>query len=532
MVVADVEPLEGEALAEHQEFVVTGVREHLEEAGRSEDLDKFLAGSKAFGRSQTEAADFVALLVELFGETKGVGLVPQLAKLIRNDERRLALLEYVDRRRVEAVRGEPTVAASILPPQHADHDDEDGLLVSIQDSSSRTVAADFAGGEPWQLAVCEGEDVDVVERHADGWTEVVNGEGGRGAVPTSFLEARSTTKICEASKRVRERLGDRFQATARSTRAFASRSLEARALRAELGKTLGEDDARWVAEQVAPLVDDDLRRGLDEAARGRDDDWIDRLRTANVDEAPPEAAPPRNPFDDASNPFTEPPAPPSSAPAHYDEREILLSRSHGVGAYNPETVERLQRLREDEELAARLQREEDEAAAGRSLDAALDHQPDSPPRPSVPRPDASLWDALFGAESPSPPRGPLDVEQPHQPPPSDPASSGAAAISGADVWSSIFGGAASSRPPPSPDDRARSRQELDDEQLARQLQEEEDRAATARRQQLQVADNPAAPPTSEVGLFRCGACSETMHVRNALPGAQFSCPLCGRVNTI
>ena len=41
-----------------------------------------------------------------------------------------------------------------------------------------------------------------------------------------------------------------------------------------------------------------------------------------------------------------------------------------------------------------------------------------------------------------------------------------------------------------------------------------------------------AEPDGEIKLFRCGACGETMHVRNAVPGAQFECPNCGRLNTI
>ena len=120
----------------------------------------------------------------------------------------------------------------------------------------------------------------------------------------------------------------------------------------------------------------------------------------------------------------------------------------------------------------------------------------------------------------------------------------------------------------------RNQQELEDERLARQLQAEEEAAAAAVRLQRANAgqqepniprdpilrygqsNNPLAPPApapapppeptryrtpprdplsdtpdDQVGLFRCGACSETMHVKNAVHGAQFQCPLCGRLNT-
>jgi len=117
----------------------------------------------------------------------------------------------------------------------------------------------------------------------------------------------------------------------------------------------------------------------------------------------------------------------------------------------------------------------------------------------------------------------------------------------------------------------RSQQEIEDEALARALQaEEEAQAASSRGASSQnpapsshaappLASNnssrspprygtpapppearrqaprdplSAPPPREEVGLFRCGACSETMHVKNAVQGAQFQCPLCGRLNTI
>jgi len=47
----------------------------------------------------------------------------------------------------------------------------------------------------------------------------------------------------------------------------------------------------------------------------------------------------------------------------------------------------------------------------------------------------------------------------------------------------------------------------------------------------QLSTTPRAPHDEEEGqLFRCGACGETIHVKNAVPGAQFECPHCGRLN--
>lgn len=669
----DVVPLAGEALAQHQEMVLNGVREHLEQRGNPAGLERFLAGSKEFGRGLSSAEDFINLLVELFDQEKGLHIVPMLAKLIRSDERRTSLLkcaaswhkpageeplELTDSIALQPARGttstqseaeeHPSVAEELtrdadttyaavsvpedlagdscrnyvvtLPAEDAAQESSTAtevpmlhfkaqmvtpaeaeepapmLEISLEEASPLTpldeaildaqeevvgadgdeanVLADFVGGESWQLAVCEGDRLRVLSKGNDGWAEVLSSEGGRGFVPTSFLEP--TAEAVERadrrrtiSKSIRARLGKSlYLRVAAPTRAYACGQMEAAKLREELESLVGLDEARAVGQQVAPLIlDKSRRRFLEE---GLEDDWIERLRLAKLrDEpdcdvaadpfttenesdpfsGPPDstssfARPPRdehltqtnrldpprasahahtNPFgpDESSpavgsrtsNPFGQTP----DAPAHYDEREILLSRSHGVGAYNPETIERLQRLREDEELAARLQREEDEAAAGgRRVDdnAILEQQHYR--QPTRDDTDASLWSSLFGPEpqrSGSPPESSVSV-------------------SGAGVWNSIFG--AQSNEPAS-----RSRQELDDERLARQLQAEEERVARLRPASPAVFQPPLspAPPNPplehpEIGLFRCGACSETMHVRNALPGAQFSCPICGRVNTI
>ena len=95
-----------------------------------------------------------------------------------------------------------------------------------------------------------------------------------------------------------------------------------------------------------------------------------------------------------------------------DEREILLARSHGVGV-SPDVVTRLQRLQEDEELAKRLQREEERRKSNsyaelsrQRTDAALAERLARTPAPEPP-PQQSFWGSLFGEDE--------DAAPPHSP---------------------------------------------------------------------------------------------------------------------
>merc|ERR1719271_990276 len=103
----------------------------------------------------------------------------------------------------------------------------------------------------------------------------------------------------------------------------------------------------------------------------------------------------------------------STSSAAEDEREILLARSHGVGV-SPDVVTRLQRLQEDEELAKRLQREEERRKSNsyaelsrQRTDAALAERLARTPAPAPP-PQQSFWGSLFGEdeEVPAPPHSP------------------------------------------------------------------------------------------------------------------------------
>ena len=102
----------------------------------------------------------------------------------------------------------------------------------------------------------------------------------------------------------------------------------------------------------------------------------------------------------------------STSSAAEDEREILLARSHGVGV-SPDVVTRLQRLQEDEELAKRLQREEERRKSNsyaelsrQRTDAALAERLARTPAPEPPQ--QSFWGSLFGEdeEVPAPPHSP------------------------------------------------------------------------------------------------------------------------------
>lgn len=505
-------------------------------------------------------------------------------------------------------------------------------------------------------------------RHTDGWTEVISAEGGRGMVPTTFVEIAGADPEALAARRavaikvftMLDAVGkaERFDELAAVTRAYSAGRVEAGFLRDSLVRIAGHDVGRKSCVDVASLLGTERREALlavakvaqprtevgwtatDPDARPiewtpaneqqdtrsalfEDDDvfsssntdnndWIKELsrrRAAERQKPKPESqrrevapaeepdpfatasAPPSN----SSNPFSSDVAAGATAsemasPAHCDEREILLSRSHGVGAYNPQVVERLQRLREDEELAARLQREEDEHARRAAAARAGIHIPPHPedvqdtsadrfgaaPTPARDEQDSDFWGSLFGSNteiSNAPQSDVTATAQPDYP------------TSGAGVWNSIFGASPTAAPPASspygqqrePSMVDRARQELEDERLARQLQAEEEQAfggqsprstiqaprpdATSRTPSassrtdsgsrrsrpspsnsfstpayastIQTQPQPSAQPTSaDLGLFRCGACSETMHVRNAVPGAQFACPLCGRMNTI
>ena len=908
----DVEVLEGDEARMYQEYLLEGVQDELGATGKGDRVTEFLAGSRDFGRGDQSASAFVATLVDLFGHDKAMKLIPNLAKLIRHDDRRIDLLrearggnaveesksipfteeskEVVSGVPVESkvpvetgvVQGrvvvpppetlwqdqapeviaappskEPPSSALWDEPEPAPHSDdvpqpedttpvdepppqapepeapvapeepeeeepqeeqmkpeeeepeeeqkkpeeeddqkeepdtagveeneEDGrhemteatpppateepskseeeppkpaeepakpeeelkeefkeepkVVVEVPKPKEEVpkpkqeepkeveepkpkedeepppapprkvkgkvvVIADFLNSEPWQLAVAEGDVVEATKSHDDGWTDVIGTDGGRGMVPTTYLEEvppdPDDVKVAtgpemvelqrSAMTKARARLdslgrASRLSEFAGATRSYAGGDLNAVEFRQLLADLLGDPDlAATTCLDLAPLVQDDAKRKalvkearhptviaakeenggllLDEPlfaptpspaskkaepastpmnppSRGADEtpstvsvsnttskklwendpdteeeDWIEKLRRERLaaqqkkkqqpayePPPPPSSRAPqpqkssRNPFEAASmgnsedlfgrQPYssssgggylysdepTPPPTDPLAGPAHFDEREIIMARSHGVGAYSPEMMERLQRLREDEELAARLQREEEEAARGGGSSNSLPNRPvpqptaprvPPPRRPAVgthlhsfperiegdddnnqgvPPPKETMWDSVFGGDDDR-----RDVPAPRTFSARDDVRSAAEnATSGAGVWNSIFG---TDNDDPLSSLATRSQQEIEDEALARALQAEEE-ANAGRSAPAPPPPPPVDPPSrtyanpyssgedplsapDDIALFRCGACGETMHVKNAVQGAQFQCPLCGRLNT-
>ena len=49
------------------------------------------------------------------------------------------------------------------------------------------VAHPYDAAEPWQLSAAEGDAVNILETHEDGWTDVVTSDGARGMLPVSYL---------------------------------------------------------------------------------------------------------------------------------------------------------------------------------------------------------------------------------------------------------------------------------------------------------------------------------------------------------
>ena len=50
------------------------------------------------------------------------------------------------------------------------------------------MAHPYDAAEPWQLSAAEGDAVNILETHEDGWADVVTLDGARGMLPVSYLE--------------------------------------------------------------------------------------------------------------------------------------------------------------------------------------------------------------------------------------------------------------------------------------------------------------------------------------------------------
>jgi len=121
------------------------------------------------------------------------------------------------------------------------------------------VIADFLNSELWQLA--EGDVVEATKSHDDGWTSVVGADGGRGMVPTTYLEQvpEDTVAVAtcdqiaavqrQAMAKARSRLealgrGARLSEVAATTRAYATGDIGARRLSRNARRAPREPRAR------------------------------------------------------------------------------------------------------------------------------------------------------------------------------------------------------------------------------------------------------------------------------------------------
>mmetsp|Transcript_17400 Transcript_17400/g.51449 ORF Transcript_17400/g.51449 Transcript_17400/m.51449 type:complete len:461 (-) Transcript_17400:33-1415(-) len=274
------------------------------------------------------------------------------------------------------------------------------------------------------MSVKEGDIVEAIKDHADGWTECLY-EGRSGAVPTTYLEKvvepspeKSTLATGneaaelqrDAVRRVRARLdqlnrSERLPELVQGTRRYAAGDLTASGMRSALADLLSSDEeARIVCRTLARLVVDDQKRNALAAAAEA---------PAQVENEDFFAAVARDTAELRQQKSEEEDRRVSTSSAAEDEREILLARSHGVGV-SPDVVTRLQRLQEDEELAKRLQREEERRKSNsyaelsrQRTDAALAERLARTPAPAPP-PQQSFWGSLFGEdeEVPAPPHSP------------------------------------------------------------------------------------------------------------------------------
>ena len=237
-------------------------------------------------------------------------------------------------------------------------------------SEKRRAVAAFAAAENWQMSVKEGDVVEAIKDHEDGWTECLY-EGRSGAVPTTYLEKvvepspeKSTLATGneaaelqrDAVRRVRARLdqlnrSERLPELVQGTRRYAAGDLTASGMRSALADLLSSDEeARIVCRTLARLVVDDQKRNALAAA----------AEAPAIENEDFFAAVARDTAELRQQKSEEEDRRVSTSSAAEDEREILLARSHGVGV-SPDVVTRLQRLQEDEELAKRLQRERKKA---------------------------------------------------------------------------------------------------------------------------------------------------------------------------
>ena len=346
-------------------------------------------------------------------------------------EAQLAALEA--EKWAERAAEEAAAAPLVVPPELK------YVPASEQSAEARRTVAAFAAAETWQMSVGEGDRVEALKDHDDGWTECRSADGATGAVPTTYLvkleeepaPAKASTRVSLATgaeaaelqrsavRAVRARLdelgrSDRLPELVQGTRRYAAGDLTASGMRSALADLLSSDEeSRTVCRTLAQLVVDDQKRAALAAAAEAPAEPANEDFFAAIARDTAELRSQKSLEEDRLQQDLEDRRA-STQSAAEDEREILLARSHGVGV-SPDVVSKLQRLSEDEELAKRLQREEERRKSNtyadvsrQRTDAALAErlQRTSPQQPAPP---PSFWGSLFGNDEKAapPPRSPL-----------------------------------------------------------------------------------------------------------------------------
>ena len=114
--VAPVAPHEAQAF---QAFVIDGVTKQLQKDNKAERLPEFIRAAGAYGKGDLDADSFLVTLADLFGEQRSLKLLPSLARLVKNDDRRRSLLKAARGGTVEVLGADSpngTVAAAPAAP--------------------------------------------------------------------------------------------------------------------------------------------------------------------------------------------------------------------------------------------------------------------------------------------------------------------------------------------------------------------------------------------------------------------------------
>ena len=89
----DVPPVAAHEAQAFQAFVIDGVTKQLQKDNKAERLPEFIRAAGAYGKGDLDADSFLLTLSDLFGEQRSLKLLPSLARLVKNDERRRSLLK-------------------------------------------------------------------------------------------------------------------------------------------------------------------------------------------------------------------------------------------------------------------------------------------------------------------------------------------------------------------------------------------------------------------------------------------------------